>query len=1281
MVFAVDTYREGLPCLRSAVNDGRAIAAHLRDDHGFTVEARFEGEATAQALMELLETRFAGELTAHDRLIVYFAGHGLAIDGEDGPAGYLMLAEAERSRPDSYLGMKRFHDALAQLRCRHVLVILDCCFAGTFRWSSLRDATAMSRVLYRERYDRFVTSAAWQVLTSASADQVALDRLHGDRGEGQGEHSPFAAALLAALGGAADLTGDALITASELGVYLREQVEPSVEALGRAQTPQLFPLNKHERGEFVFQVPGRRLALPAAPALTQENNPYLGLRSFEEEDAPRFFGRDAMIAALAAHVEQRRLTVVTGPSGAGKSSLVHAGLLPRLRARRGWLLLSSVRPGGTPGQWLERWAAELGEQGAAEGGSSMSQVAEAADQVAAPAASGWAATLAALPSSIERVVIVIDQLEELFTQGARPTEVYAFVRALAEAIGREPRLHVIATLRSDFEAQLASGALAPWWQDGRFLVTPMGREELRQVIEGPAADKVLYFEPPSLVDRLIDDVGAAPAKLPLLSFALQELYRHFWSRHGEERAITEADYRQIGSVAASLTTRAEQLYREVADRSAEDATAMRHVLLRLITQVAGKLVRRSVPWQDFLSGAREQDERVERVLHMLIDARLLVVHTETGGTNVGVRVVEPAHEELISGWPRLGGWTHESAQAFALRRELDDAAARWSPRREGGLLWGAGARLLALRALLAEPLHGLNARELAFGHASRRRRRRQLATLVTSASLALGTIVVAAVIALVQRNIARDRLQAGYESVSGVLGVIDQQLEDLPGTREAKLALVEEASELVTALVPDPERDPTARRFALSTQVRRAGDAFERNEVERALREYDAAVVVADALEPTADPSAWPTIIMTYVRAGSAWTRRGGRDSNERAAAYFRRALALSRREYARTPGSAGALALAVPMSNLAEALRNLDQLDESEQLHREELALLERWAPQAADPDAFKSSIAQTLATLGDLHLLRRQRDEARLSFERAAEVARSMSSGSGLSRRRLLLDLELRQIAQQPVDARCLSSLREIVRLLILEGNHDDRRRFQDWASACRAFPAAQYEAARGMVAELGAESAGYERELGQLRVCLGHGLLVDKKHEDAQREIEAAATLLEGVVEREPADAPAREALIKAYQLRLYIPGISPEQVVAWVQRCQARAVEPRWREARVDCLLPALDLVWGPSAEYVAQALAGELPGMATAEDGTPMPRVQRLRAMLAVTQHFARGAVTCEAFRAQHADLRALLAATRQEWAANGALQMPGLADMLSLFETMFAGLAAPPRCS
>jgi hypothetical protein len=293
---------------------------------------------------------------------------------------------------------------------------------------------------------------------------------------------------------------------------------------------------------------------------------------------------------------------------------------------------------------------------------------------------------------------------------------------------------------------------------------------------------------------------------------------------------------------------------------------MRHVLLRLITRVAGKLVRRSVPWRDFLCGEVEQDGRTERVLHALTEARLVVAHAEAVAGAAADRAVEPAHEELISGWPRLGGWTHEAGLAFGLRREVDDASARWSPRREASLLWGAGPRLLELRALLAEPRHGLNARELAFGRASVRRRRRQLATAGTSVSLALGAIIVAAVVALVQRNLARERLQAGYQSIGGVLAVIDEQLEELPGAREAKLALVEETSKLVAALVPEPERDATARRFALSARVRRAGDAFERGQVERALGEYDAAVATAQALEPTAAPSAWPTIAMTYQR-------------------------------------------------------------------------------------------------------------------------------------------------------------------------------------------------------------------------------------------------------------------------------------------------------------------------------------------------------------------------------------------------------------------------------
>jgi hypothetical protein len=148
------------------------------------------------------------EVGPDDRVLFYFAGHGIALDGEDGPEGYLVPEDANREDRNSFLAMTELHDALASLPCRHLLLILDCCFAGAFRWSSTRDLSALPSVIHRERYERYIQDPAWQVLTSAAYDQTALDVLSGNTiGERieTAEHSPFAAALFRALEGDADL--------------------------------------------------------------------------------------------------------------------------------------------------------------------------------------------------------------------------------------------------------------------------------------------------------------------------------------------------------------------------------------------------------------------------------------------------------------------------------------------------------------------------------------------------------------------------------------------------------------------------------------------------------------------------------------------------------------------------------------------------------------------------------------------------------------------------------------------------------------------------------------------------------------------------------------------------------------------------------------------------------------------------------------------------------------------------------------------------------------------
>jgi hypothetical protein len=80
----------------------------------------------------------------------------------------------------------------------------------------------------------------------------------------------------------------------------------------------------------------------------------------------------------------------------------------------------------------------------------------------------------------------------------------------------------------------------------------MTHDELRRVIEEPAAVKVMRFEPPALVDRLVNEVVQMPGALPLLSFALSQMYLNYLNRNSDDRALTDADYEALEGACLAL---------------------------------------------------------------------------------------------------------------------------------------------------------------------------------------------------------------------------------------------------------------------------------------------------------------------------------------------------------------------------------------------------------------------------------------------------------------------------------------------------------------------------------------------------------------------------------------------------------------------------------------------------------------------------------------------------------------------------------------------------------
>jgi WD40 repeat protein len=750
IVIGINQYINGIPTLKTAVNDAKKIAHILETKYQYQVLRLLDEDAIGDYLKELFAAfeqqtlplcdGSKTQLHPDDRLLFYFAGHGIALDAldnADGPVGFLVPQDARMDNDSSLLPMKRLHDALLALPCRHLLVILDCCFAGAFRWAGQRDAVR-SQKMYRERYERFISGCAQQVITSAADDEKAADSLFrfGQRSEHEG-HSPFAELLLKGLSGEADYSRDGAITATELYVYIHGE-------LGRTsakQTPGFCQLKRHDKGEYIFPIPGFKAnKLEEAPKLDEKANPYKGLESFEEGDSDKFFGRKGLIETLQEFVNNHSLTVVLGASGSGKSSLVKAGLIPQLKKQREqWRVLDPIRPGESPfralNHALERENLPVFAipnkptndltSGDASNESNSSDNTLWYEQGLQNLSFNLVAWRKLYPNS--KLLLVIDQSEELVTLSRDEVEREMFLKGLARALKAFPDwLRIVLTLRSDFEPQFRETALEPYWSGARFIVPAMTREELREAIVEPATAKVMYFEPPKLVDRLIDEVVQMPGALPLLSFTLSELYLKYIKsvREGKRnnRAITQEDYEQLGGVARSLTQRADCEYEELVKLDPAYEQTVRHVMLRMVAVGGGELARRQVDLSE-LEYPEPKNERVKLVIERFASARLLVKGRDIEGN----LYVEPAHDALVRGWQKLRTWKDRELASLLLQRELTAIANKWTTSRQDkqavGLLWDNDPRLPLVRQVFESDDNWLNSPESEFAQRSIQRRR------------------------------------------------------------------------------------------------------------------------------------------------------------------------------------------------------------------------------------------------------------------------------------------------------------------------------------------------------------------------------------------------------------------------------------------------------------------------------------------------------------------------------------------------------------------------------
>ena len=375
--------------------------------------------------------------------------------------------------------------------------------------------------------------------------------------------------------------------------------------------------------------------------------PYLGLSAFGPGDTKWFFGRERTTAALLGRLtetlDRDQPLVVLGASGAGKSSVLHAGVRPALAGgvlpapgSAGWPVLV-MTPTANPVRALGEKAAKL---------------------LGVPdlhVDGNWADALrAALGPARTRLVIVVDQFEEVFTLCSDEAQRRDFIAALCT---RSASSLVVLGVRADFYSRcLAYPELLDALQNNQFVVPPMNEDELVAAITEPARTAGLELEP-GLVEVLLRDLGhGRDSMLPLLSHALLTT----WQQRDGNR-LTVAGYEVTGGIHGAVAATAERVYASLDD---DGRQAVRRMLLALINVGEDEETRRRGDRDRLLDAGGSS----VAAMNALASARLLTLDREA---------VQITHEALLRAWPRLREWIEADRAGLRIHQRLADAAQTW----------------------------------------------------------------------------------------------------------------------------------------------------------------------------------------------------------------------------------------------------------------------------------------------------------------------------------------------------------------------------------------------------------------------------------------------------------------------------------------------------------------------------------------------------------------------------------------------------------------------------
>jgi formylglycine-generating enzyme required for sulfatase activity len=447
------------------------------------------------------------------------------------------------------------------------------------------------------------------------------------------------------------------------------------------------------------------------------NSPFPGLRPFHRDEADIFFGRDEQVDQLLIKLGKSRFLAVVGPSGCGKSSLIHTGLLNALEA--GLLAdvglhwrIATIHPGEHPmrslatalvdnaGVWSNSLTTSSLEHTALAGSQSSAQNASTLPSSPHDNTALLLANLRRGPLGLiealreeplpkdQNLLIVVDQFEEIFRYREHQDrdEADAFVALLLRSVQESSvPIYIVITMRSDFlgECALFPG-LPEALNDSQFLTPRPTREQRRLAIIGPA--KVFGGDvEPSLVNRLLNDMGSDPDQLPVLQHALMRLWTIANSRNETPVMLKLADYESLGGWGKTLSNHADQalgeltepqqrmaefLFRALSGRSGQKRDTRRPITLQTVADLAQVNLDEVIPVIDVF-------RRSDRSFLMPPENQPLLKDT----------LLDISHESLIRQWQRMKDWVDSEAQSAETYRRLEQTALLYKQKR-AGLLQG-----------------------------------------------------------------------------------------------------------------------------------------------------------------------------------------------------------------------------------------------------------------------------------------------------------------------------------------------------------------------------------------------------------------------------------------------------------------------------------------------------------------------------------------------------------------------------------------------------------------